>query len=131
MTVFIDTSALYAVMDRDDKNHTKAQAVWKRYLDESVDFLCHNFILVETVALLQNRIGMDCVSAFIHDVLPVVRVEWVDEEMHQAGLSSLLAASRRRLSLVDCISFDVIRRLGLYLVFAFDPHFREMGFEVL
>ena len=131
MTVFIDTSALYAVMDRDDKNHTEAKALWMRNLDESVDFLCHNYILVETVSLLQNRIGMECVSAFIHDVLPLIRVERVDEETHQAGMSSLLAASRRRLSLVDCISFDVIRRLGLYLVFAFDPQFQEQGFELL
>ena len=74
---------------------------------------------------------MDCVSAFIHDILPLIRVEWVDEEMHQAGMSSLLAALRRRLSLVDCISFDLIRRLGLPLVFAFDPHFQEQGFELL
>ncbi len=57
MTVFIDTSALYAVMDRGDKNHVQAKALWMKNLDESVDFLCHNYILVETVALLQNRIG--------------------------------------------------------------------------
>lgn len=131
MTVFIDTSAFYAVMDRDDKNHTQAKAIWLKNLDESVDFLCHNYILVETVALLQNRIGMDCVSAFIHDILPLIHVEWVNEEIHQAGISSLLAASRRKLSLVDCISLDLIRRLGLYLVFAFDPHFQEQGFELV
>ena len=131
MTVFVDTSAFYAVMDKDDRNHKTAKAVWIKSLDESVNFLCHNYILVETLALLQHRIGMDCVSAFVRDILPVVRVEWVNEEMHRAGISSLLAASRRKLSLVDCISFELIRRLGLYLVFAFDPHFQEQGFGEL
>ena len=38
---------------------------------------------------------------------------------------------RRQLSLVDCASFDIMRRLGLRDVFAFDPHFAEQGFRCL
>jgi len=35
------------------------------------------------------------------------------------------------LSLVDCVSFEVMRRIGMNRVFCFDPHFEEHGFEVL
>jgi predicted nucleic acid-binding protein len=54
----------------------------------------------------------------------------VDLEMHRAGVSALLAASRRNLSLVDCVSFEVMRTLGIKVVFTFDPHFREQGFSI-
>lgn len=131
MTVFIDTSALYALIDGDDINHEKAKETWFYYLDQSVDFFCHNYILVETTALLQNRIGMDSVNAFVNDILPVIHVEWVNMELHQAGLTSLLTAARRKLSLADCVSFSLMRRLGIYLAFAFDQHFQEQGFKNL
>ena len=32
---------------------------------------------------------------------------------------------------LDCTSFILMRRLGLNNVFAFDPHFKQQGFEVL
>lgn len=32
MTVFVDTSALYAVLDADDDNHPPAAAEWRRLL---------------------------------------------------------------------------------------------------
>jgi predicted nucleic acid-binding protein len=43
----------------------------------------------------------------------------------------LLVANRRDLSLVDCTSFEVMRRNGLEVVFTFDPHFHEQGFQVI
>jgi len=44
---------------------------------------------------------------------------------------ALLAADRRKLSLVDCGSFHVMRTRVVRTSFAFDPHFREQGFDVL
>jgi uncharacterized protein len=46
-------------------------------------------------------------------------------------MSALLAANRRTLSLVDCSSFDIMRKFGIDTVFTFDPHFREQGFSVV
>ena len=63
MNCFVDTSAFYAILDADDRNH------------------------------------------------PAVRDQW-----------------RRQLSLVDCISFDVMHRHGIRWAFAFDSHFKEQGF---
>jgi predicted nucleic acid-binding protein len=52
-----------------------------------------------------------------------------ETEMHEAGVAALLSVQRRHLSLVDCVSFDVIHRHGLSRAFAFDPHFAEQGFD--
>jgi predicted nucleic acid-binding protein len=48
--------------------------------------------------------------------------------MHAQSVAAALAANRRRLSLVDCVSFTVCRRLNIDRVSAFDPHFDEQGF---
>ncbi len=46
-------------------------------------------------------------------------------------MSALLTAGRRDLSLVDCVSFDSMRRQGVPDAFAFDQDFVEQGFRLL
>jgi predicted nucleic acid-binding protein len=65
------------------------------------------------------------------DMIPLANIEWVNAETHKSGLSALLAATRRKLSLVDCVSFEIMRTLGIKTVFAFDPHFAEQGFQCI
>lgn len=62
--------------------------------------------------------------------MPFVSVHWVDQAAHSAGVSTVLTANRRSLSLTDCVSFIVMRQLGVHEVFAFDRHFAEQGFVV-
>ncbi len=131
MRVLVDTSAIMAILHRDDKNHSPAKRVWERLLDQNTTLICTNYILVETCSLLQNRLGLVAVKAFEDSIVPLLIIEWVDEALHQAGVAALLTANRRHLSLVDCISFETARRLGLNTVFAFDQHFAEQGFTCL
>lgn len=51
------------------------------------------------------------------------------EENHGVAVTALLTAGKRQLSLVDCSSFEAMRRLGITSAFAFDRHFAEQGFE--
>ena len=87
--------------------------------------------LLETVAVLQRRFGIQSVRAFHADIIPVLNVEWIDAALHRAATAALLAAGRRGLSLVDCTSFEVMRRLGLNTAFAFDADFADQGFNTL
>ena len=56
-------------------------------------------------------------------------IDWISSVQHIQGMAALLAADRRSLSLVDCVSFDAMRRRGLRQVFAFDKHFEGQGFD--
>ncbi len=129
MNVFIDTSALLAVLDRSDERHPEAKRTWESMLNGDHPLVCHNYVLLETSAVLTRRIGMEAVRVFERDVRPVLRLVWVTREIHEAAAGVQLAAGRRALSLVDCVSFEVMRRAGLRTAFAFDPHFREFGYE--
>ena len=128
MTIFLDTSGLYAVFDRDDANHSQAKTAWAEWLREGTVLLTNNYVLLETTALLQHRIGIAAVRALHEDVTPLLQVDWVTEERHRAGMEAVLAAARRNLSLVDCISFQTMRARGVRTAFSFDAHFREQGF---
>lgn len=129
MSVFIDTSALLAILDADDEHHKKAKDIWTRLISEEETIICSNYVLVETFALVQNRLGLKAIRTLQEDILPMITVEWVDETIHQAGGAGVLTAMRKKLSLVDCISFDIMRKFGIKKVFAYDPHFKEQGFS--
>ena len=131
MSVFVDTSAFFAVLDAGDENHEAARTAWDRLLADREDLHTTNYVLVETAALLQSRLGLETLREFAADVLPVVDLHVVDEGQHRSAFHAQLVASRRRLSLVDCASFECMRRIGLDRVFCFDPHFTEQGFSVV
>lgn len=131
MKVFIDTSAFFAILDADDKYHQKAKRTWAELISSGILLFCNNYVLVETFALVQNRLGMEAIQTFNDDVLPLINIDWVEETIHKAGVSALLVASRKKLSMVDCVSFETMRRLEITKVFAFDPHFAEQNFQCI
>jgi predicted nucleic acid-binding protein len=87
--------------------------------------------LLETSALVGHRLGVVALRAFHQDVAPILRVEWITETQHRAGVEALLTAGRKRLSLVDCVSFQLMRESGVREAFCFDQHFREQGFGTI
>jgi predicted nucleic acid-binding protein len=129
--ILVDTSALYAVIDRDDQNHAAAKATWERLLQGDETLLVTNYVVVEATALVQHRLGMQAVRMLCGDILPALNVHWITEADHVHAQNALLATGRRRLSLVDCSSFHAMRSRMVRTAFAFDPHFREQGFDVL
>ena len=131
MIYYIDTSALLAILDADDKNHIKAKEQWTDLVLAEATLICSDYVLVESLALIQHRIGLMAVKVFHEDIFPILTVEWVDESIYQAGITSVLIASRRDLSFVDCISFETMRRLGIQSAFSFDKHFKKQGFLCL
>jgi len=128
--VFVDTSALFAVLDASDQNHGAAREIWARALERSSSLVTSNYVGVETLALVQRRLGIQAVGALVERVFPVLDLRFISPELHAAAIESLLTSNRRGLSFVDCTSFALMRRLGLERVFAFDRHFAEQGFGV-
>lgn len=126
MTVFADTSALFLVVDRGNADHQRASRAWSGLLADNTLVLTSNYVLVELSALLQRRLGMEAWRDFETYVVPLLQVVWM-----RAGVQAALAAGRRKLSLVDCVSFHLMRETGVRTAFCFDEHFREQGFDVI
>ena len=129
MSIFIDTSGFIAALDRDDMRHSEAVKTWMDILTSEEDLITTNYVLVETCALVQNRLGMTAVKVFQEDIIPVLRIEWIDKALHNTAMGIMRAAVRKKLSLVDCVSFETMRLLGITTAFTLDKHFKEQGFK--
>ena len=129
MTLFVDTSALYALMDRDDFNHERARRFWIE-LSPDEPLLTHDYVLVETSALVQRRLGIEALQTLLDELTLPISTVFVDRVMHDAAVSGVLNARVRQVSLVDVVSFEVMRRAGVRAAFTFDDHFAQFGFEL-
>jgi predicted nucleic acid-binding protein len=127
--VFMDTSAFYALMDRSDSNHEQAVGLWASLLEKDFYLCTGNYVIVETLALLQSRLGFEAGNLWYRDVLTLAEILWIDGAMHNLAYELWLSLGRRRLSFVDCVSFVVMRHHKIEKVFGFDRHFVEQGFE--
>jgi uncharacterized protein len=131
MSVFVDTSAFLAVLDAGDRNHGYAARVWAQTVESGDTIVTSNYVVVETMALLQRRLDTQTVRRFHADIMPAAYVEWVEEAVHSVGVSAVLASGRRGPSIVDCVSFELMRRLDIPKAFSFDKHFADAGFSIL
>lgn len=129
MATFADTSALYALLDRDEENHQAAAEGFASCRND--DLVTHNYVVVETTALTQARLGMRETRQFLDAVLAAVEVVWVTPELHANATAALLAAGTKGVSLVDRVSFAFMRQRGLRRAFAFDRDFRREGFALV
>lgn len=130
MTTFVDTSAVYALLDRDADEHGEAAATFYRLIDAE-PLLTHSYVVVEAEALARGRLGLSAARDFLDRLLAPIEIHWVDRDTHAAAVAALLAAGRRELSLVDCVSFEVMRRLAISTAFAFDRDFARAGFRTV
>lgn len=128
MKLFMDTSAFLSLLDDQDFCNSEAWAIWDRLPEMEAELVCTNYVVVETTALIQNRLGLAAVRDFQALFAPLLQLVWVDPALHGMGMEMMLAADRRRLSLVDCVSFAAMRQRGVSHYFAFDEHFAEQGF---
>lgn len=129
--VFVDTSALFALLDAKDANHTRAARAFASLRARQAALASTSFVLVEAYALVGRRLGLDAVRSLREDVAPLLDVVWVDEALCNAGLDLLLDRRKRLLSLVDAVSFVTMRQADLGEAFAFDPHFAQEGFTLV
>ena len=125
--IFLDTSAAYAIADSADPNHGHASDLLRAALQRRETVLTHNYAVIESVALIQHRLGLQVALAFMRGS-SLLRVHWVTRDEHQMAADLLEQRGRRTLSLVDCVSFVVMRALNVNTALAYDADFEREGF---
>ena len=122
-TVFVDTSGFYACLDGSDPFHPQASAAFERAEKERWELVTTNYVVHETWALVQRRLGWEAVETFLNDLLPRCKIEWVDESAHNAAAARCRQTRERRFSLTDTVSLDCMTKRGLTAAIAQDEHF--------
>jgi len=129
--IYVDTSAFYALIDRSDKFYKKASALWPFLLEDHITLITSNYVVFETIGLLQNRLGFDAARLWCENILDVLEIRWVDNEKNQLAFELWYNLGQKLLNLVDCISFITMRQDRIKKVFCFKKNFQEQGFEVI
>ena len=124
--IFVDTSAWYAIIDKNDRDH-KAAVKKVRILDRPL--LTSNYILDEILTLLKTRLGPSIAIPFgqklwDQEVSALVRITEEDEEK---AWGMFRQYEDKGFSFTDCTSFALMERLDINTVFAFDDHFVQYG----
>ena len=127
--IFLDTSAIYALADANDLRHSEAKDMFNLAFDNDEDILIHNYVIIESAALLQRRLGLYVALQFL-DQIASIQTHWIDAEDHSQAVTLLQGRDNRGLSLVDCASFVVMRRYGVMQAIAFDVDFEHEGFSI-
>lgn len=125
--IFVDTSGLLALLDEDDRFHRDAADTF-RAIGPAAELLTHNYVHVEALDLVRRRLGHAAAGRLVSELLPRLATIWVDEALHAAALAALTAGGGS-ISLVDRVSFEVMRREGIDQAFAFDDDFEAQGFR--
>jgi uncharacterized protein len=130
VTILVDTSALFALLDADDLNHTVAADVFGRF-DRRDRLVTHNYMVAEACALAQRRLGATSAVVLLERTIPLIEITWVTLDLHEAAVAAFVAAASRSISFVDRVSFELMRREGISAAFTFDADFSRAGFRVL
>ena len=130
--VFLDTSAFYALLDAEQRFHDHAKQTWDRLLagvrQERTPLITHHAVVVEATVLTARRLGVQAVRQLHDGLLPVAEIVWINEKLHARATAAMFAAGRRRISLVDWLSFEVMRDRRVRHAFTYDGDFEEQGF---
>ena len=125
--IFLDTSAAYAVADAADPYHGHASSRLQAALERRESVLTHNYVVLESAALIQSRLGLRAALTFLKG-MRLLHVHWVTRDEHRHAVEILDQRNRRNLSLVDCVSFVVMKQHGVDTALAYDADFEREGF---
>ena len=131
MKLLADTSALPALILRDDQNHTRAVEFVRQHPGNR--YVLSELVLSELVTRVRARADAERAAAAGADLRRSQRyqVVFVDRALDEGGLALMRRFADKRLSLADAVSFELMQRLGIGAAFSFDRDFRDCGFAML
>lgn len=124
-SVFIDTSAFYALLDHSDRWHTAALETFERLAGERRPVFTSNLAVAETYALVGARLGRNVAFQWLGASDVVILYE--NEPDHDRAFDLLQQYHDKTFSYADAVAFALMERFGTQTAFAFDEDFRQLG----
>ncbi len=131
MSVYVDTSAIFALVDGGDEFHDRARTSWRTLLATGEVLLATSYTWVEALSLIQRTLGVVAARDMVDLLAPLLTIEWVGPELHDRSLVYWTGIATRHLNFVDVVSFACMRELKISRVFTYDAHFAAQGFDVV
>lgn len=132
LEVFVDTSALIALLDPRDQYHKRIQKFLKS-LNQPLRCTTTNLILAELLTFFSRQGFLKKTFEFQAGSLkdPNFNVIWIDQALHHEACHLLQKFQDQKLSFADAASFAVMRNNHLTTALAFDDDFIRAGFQTI
>jgi predicted nucleic acid-binding protein len=126
-SVFVDTGYILALVNENDQHHAEAVTLSERFDGQPI--VVTDAVLLEIGNAL-SRMDRNAAVQIIDDLResPGVTVVNLTPELFESALDLYRRHTDKQWGLVDCVSFVVMRNLGLTTALAFDQHFVQAGF---
>lgn len=131
--IFVDTGAWFATIVTADQHHHDATQRYSTLLRDDTQFVTTNLVVHETIMLLSRRESKGKAFEFLEKIYddPKVEIMSLDSQIEADAYEIFRKYSDQNFSIVDCVSFSIMRRERIKRAFAFDQHFRIIGFELV
>ena len=128
--LFVDTSAWYELVIPETPAHTEIARLMRT---GDIKYVTSTYVVDELISLVLKRRGYAIASPAAAHIrsAPEVRLEHPDAAEEARAWQLFLDRPDKTYSLTDCLSFVIMRRLGITEAIAIDDHFRQEGFTVL
>ena len=129
--VFVDTAGWAALFVRTEPQHAAAATLFRSWRRHGRRLITTNYVLTEVVALLTSplRVPRDVQFRYVDGIRSAeyVDVIHVDSRVDAEGWALLRERPDKNWSLVDAVSFVVMRQRGISEALTTDQHFVQAG----
>lgn len=135
MKIFLDTSAIIAFYNADDRWHPEASRVMADIADGKIPltrFYISDYVFDEAMTFIECVIRDHSLATAVGDALlssPFTAMLTVDEGIFGEAWDRFKEG--RGLSFTDCTSFALMETHGISHSLTFDRHFMDAGFQML
>lgn len=134
-TVYVDTSALIALMWQRDRAHARAREHFLALRRQRDRLVTSEAVVAETATRLRYDAGLPTVEAFRRILDAAVArgelaIHYGNERLRAQAFDLMSRFGSLRLSYADCMGAAVAREARADAVFGFDEDFRAMGLAV-
>jgi len=132
-TIFVDTAAWIALLNKDDDLHLKAVVLHQRFMTQEYKLITTDYILTELANGMSKIYMRRSAIELIERIRTSNRCEviHVDERLFEKGWEMYKTYYDKEWSLTDCVSFIIMRERGVKRAFSPDYHFEQAGFTRL
>jgi uncharacterized protein len=129
--VFVDTAGWAALFVRTEPQHEASATLFRSWRRQGRRLVTTNYVLTEVVALLTSplRVPRDVQFRYVDGIRSATYVEviHVDAPVDAEGWALLRERPDKDWSLVDAVSFVVMRQRGISEALTTDQHFAQAG----
>jgi uncharacterized protein len=130
-SVFLDTVGLVAIWNRADQWHASATAVFHQIMTERRVVEATTFVLLECGNTASRRTYRGQPSKLRNTLARSGGLIFPTDEGWENAWLAYDAGFAGQAGIVDQVSFQVMKRLGIQEAFTNDKHFEAAGFKVL